>query len=206
MKTRKSPIRHLVRSHRRKGKFVQHYVRGDTSVVRQNAGKYKLANPTITKPQLKHFVVRYEVLQDGIWRRDTTNCFVKSKNAIIKDLRSSYIGKPPAIRIISTKLQTLPKPRLKALLDVDTRTQSRMERGYVLDNVSISLINLPPIRSQERLEDNYQKIKTTKAMPPAHLHLLPNGRYEIDDGVHRIHAALKLGYDSVPILIKYGDD
>jgi hypothetical protein len=51
-----------------------------------------------------------------------------------------------------------------------------------------------------------EKRTKEKGMPPAHLHLMSNGRYKVDDGVHRIHAAKKHGYDSVPILIKYGVD
>jgi len=48
---RKSPIRHLVRFHHtRKGTPVQAYYRGDTAVVRANAGK-GLANPTLLFPK-----------------------------------------------------------------------------------------------------------------------------------------------------------
>ena len=163
------------------------------------------------KPKFKHYVVRYRTT----WKSkrtnvDSTNCFVESKKDIVSNILEKSYGhipkrKQPKIKIIKAELQTPLKPRLKAFLDIDNRTRSRMKRGYILDYVRILDIDLPPVRRQLRFSDNYKKMKITKGMPPAHLHLMPNGRYKIDDGVHRIHAAKKLGYDRVPILIKYGD-
>lgn len=201
---RKSPIRHVVQTHKRQGKTIQKFLRG------KGQKTLKIAKPTIQKPTTKHFIVKYEtfckggIYGDGIWVKDSTNCFVPNKKDILIDLQSHYIGKPPEMRITKTELQAPPEKRLKPLLDVDTRTRSRMDRGYILDQIQIEDINLPPLRSTERFEDNIKKMKATQSVPPVHLSPTPSGKFEIEDGVHRIHVAKKLGYKSIPALVYYG--
>lgn len=198
VKVRKSPVRHIVHAHKRQGKTIQKYPRG------KGQKQFKIATPTIQKPTLKHYIVKYKcTFKDGTFNFDTTNCFVNSEKDIIKDLEKSFIT-PPKIEIVKVELQSPPEKRLKPLLDVDTRTRSRMEKGYILDYIQIKDINLPPLRSKERLEDNLKQMKDTQATPPVHLSPAPNGRFEIEDGVHRIYAAKELGYKSIPALINYG--
>jgi len=166
----------------------------------------------IPDPKLQHFVVKYRTTwKDRRTNVDTMNVYVEDKSDIVSNIHEMNHGhipphKQPKIKIIRATLQAPQKPRLKVFFDVDNRTRSRMRRGYILDYVKISDIDLPPVRKQLRFDDNYQKMKATKGMPPAHLYFKLNGRYGISDGVHRIHAAKELGYDRVPILVKYGDD
>jgi len=200
MTKRKSPIKHKVNSHRRNGKSVDSYLRGK--------GFPKIAEPTVPIPEIKHYVVRYRTTwKDGRTNVDSTNVFVRSEKNIIQDIFEKHYShiqphKQPKIEIIKAKFQPPPKPRLRALLDIDNRTRFRLKRGYILEYIKISDIDLPPIRKKLRFDDNYKKMKATKGMPPAHLYLV-RGKYKIEDGVHKIHAAKALGYDRVPILIKY---
>ena len=197
---RKTPIRHFVRKHQHSGKTVNLYWRG------QGSSSMRIASPIIKTPKLNHYIVKYKAThRDGTFNFDTTNSYVKNKKDLIRELQSGYCGTPPIIEIIWAKLQTPPAPTLKPLLDADTRTQSRMNRGYILTNVNISDINVKPIRNTMRFDDNYTQMKATKSVPPIYLTPVSGGRFEIEDGVHRTQSAIKLGYTSIPALVYYGD-
>jgi len=197
---RKSPIKHQVRQHKHMGKTVKTFTRGKGQKL------INISNPTITKSQLKHYVIKYKAIhKNGTLNYDTTNVYVLNKKDLIKELQKDYIGTPPKIEIVWAELQAPSAPRLKPLLDIDSRTRNRMNRGYILDNISISDINLEPVRSSIRFNDNYKQMKATKSVPPVHLSPTPDLRFNVEDGVHRIHSAIKLGYKSIPALILYGD-
>lgn len=88
------------------------------------------------------------------------------------------------------------------LLDVDMRTRPRMQRGYKLMYVDIRDIELPHAWNRIRLDDNLSKIRATKSMPPVHLVFRRDkGKYVVEDGIHRIYAAMSLGYPRVPALV-----
>lgn len=89
----------------------------------------------------------------------------------------------------------------RALMDVDLRVRGRMKRGYTFHSaVPIVEINLPKPWSKARLESNLKLMRKTKATPPVLLHHV-RGRYEIEDGIHRINAAKRLGFSHIPAVI-----
>lgn len=99
---------------------------------------------------------------------------------------------------------------LKPLLDsVDVSRIARRMRNedkdyfYTLKKVSISKINLTPAWSLLRLQDNLNKIKKTHAMPPIFLYNRKDGRYDIEDGIHRTTAAKMLGYSYVWAIVAH---
>lgn len=205
---RKSPTKHIVKRHLRKGKSVPNYWRGQGSAEVRRI----LADPTIKTTHEKQYSVWYNVKgkDSKLWWGAPDSCTVFARNVqdVKQQLSNKFdhiaLEKRPEIVVVKYKLEALLAKRLKPLLDVDTRTRSRMDRGYMLSEINLADINIPPVRSEGRLQDNLQHIKKSKGVPP--IHLTPkSGKFEIEDGVHRVHAAQKLGYKSIPALVYYGD-
>ena len=97
----------------------------------------------------------------------------------------------------TTERLAAPKP----LMDVDTHVHGRLARGYVFENVMISDINLPPIWNKLRYEDNRKRLKQSESMPPVFLSFQGRKPAEVEDGIHRIHAAKDEGYTQVPAIV-----
>jgi len=96
-----------------------------------------------------------------------------------------------------------------ALMDVDRRAASRLERDsdtYKLEDVPISQINLRKAWNEHRYKDNLYYLRVTGGMPPVLLHFdEKTGKFNIEDGIHRVHAAKDLGYTQVPAIVARSD-
>lgn len=102
-------------------------------------------------------------------------------------------------------------PRVLARLRPDWEEAKRQYAEYgewyeaVFEKaVLISEIDLPPVWNTYRYEDAKARLQKTNAMPPIMLYYNElTGKYGIEDGIHRTHAAEDLDYTHVPAVATY---
>ena len=74
----------------------------------------------------------------------------------------------------------------------------------LLQVVPISEIEHRETWSKDKAAKNYELLRTTGVMPPVRLaYNEEKKKYTIVNGIHRIAAAFKMGYDAVPAIVSY---
>jgi hypothetical protein len=84
--------------------------------------------------------------------------------------------------------------------DVKQRNAEDEDQEASIEDIPIEDIDLPPPRDSGRTASVKEGMKAGAAMPPARGGYQPNGKFALDDGVHRINAAKEAGATHIPAL------